>query len=647
MSKMNIFILAAGFGERLRPITDHIPKPLIPLAGKPVLQHVLERVSQLPHERIGINLHYKKELIHNWLAGCSFMNDAELFREKEILNTGGALKNAEALLRKGTFLVHNSDILSNMNLEKLIEHHRLSKNLVTLAVHDCPEFNNVIVDEQGFLLGISSAESQRKNTAFTGIAVYEPAFLDLLPEGPSSVVTAWLEAVDGGDRIGTHDVSGCYWSDIGTPSAYAKAVFDTLRNEGECIYVHPSTGTCSNIYVQGHAVIEEKCEFHEKVSLRNCIVLPGSTVGAIPEAGLREAGTTRFRGSLPHELPLHELNDNSLEFENCIIGPYYKIDLNESEILCIDGEGKELIGSGGSDRRYYRLRGNDATEVLMQSDPGDQDFERHIEYSRFFQSCSVHVPLLMDVRHKQRQAVFEDAGDMSLYSYLKCRRDEEKIEKVYRRAIDELIRIQSAATENVSACPLLQNRLFNYEHFRWETDYFIERFVKGIGNRRMQNYPGLEEELHSLALKADALPKTIVHRDFQSQNIMVLKGEDIRIIDYQGARMGPPGYDVASLLWDPYVRLDDGMKQHLLDYYMKQLRSRSKPEIHDSVRASLIPCRLQRHMQALGAYGFLSSIKGKKYFLKYVPEGLRLLKDDVHPVKDLYPELHSLIMSLE
>jgi NDP-sugar pyrophosphorylase family protein len=76
--------------------------------------------------------------------------------------------------------------------------------------------------------------------AFTGIAVYEPEFLQFLPTGASSVVDAWLKAVNAGYRIGTFNVNGCYWSDIGTPEAYARAVFDALKTEGK--RVHPSIG---------------------------------------------------------------------------------------------------------------------------------------------------------------------------------------------------------------------------------------------------------------------------------------------------------------------------------------------------------------------------------------------------------------------
>ena len=149
----------------------------------------------------------------------------------------------------------------------------------------------------------------------------------------------------------------------------------------------------------------------------------------------------------------------------------------------------------------------------------------------------------------------------------------------------------------------------------------------------------IEEELHRLAVTVNSFTKAIVHRDFQSQNIMIMNGRTPRIIDYQGARIGPPAYDVASILWDPYYRLEDELREQLLDYYMNRL---SKVEPLNTI----LPCRLQRHMQALGAYGYLSMVKGKKYFLKHIPEALRLLKEESALTKDEYPELNRLVSAL-
>lgn len=192
---------------------------------------------------------------------------------------------------------------------------------------------------------------------------------------------------------------------------------------------------------------------------------------------------------------------------------------------------------------------------------------------------------------------------------------------------------------------MLQARIFDYDYLRWETTYFLDRFVRGLRTLEIENRPALDDELHRLAQAVFEKPRVIIHRDFQCQNIMVHAGGP-RIIDYQGARMAPPAYDIASVLWDPYYRLDDAIRGRLLAYYLDEMSGARAPAFDErAFRESLVACRLQRHMQALGAYGFLSG-KGKTYFLKHVPEALRLLKADVAEVPGSYPALARLIAAL-
>jgi NDP-sugar pyrophosphorylase family protein/aminoglycoside/choline kinase family phosphotransferase len=644
---LSIFILAGGLGERLRPITDHLPKPLLPILGEPILQSILEKVSTLPAHKIGINLHHKKDIIENWIAQSAFNKKVQLFHEDPILGTGGALKNAEAFLNAGTFIVHNSDIVSNIDLGKLLEFHLSSNNLLTLAIHDHTQFNNLVVDDKNLLRNVCKVKNiplkPLKSLAFTGIAVYSPDFLRFLPSGFSSVIDAWLKAIKSGYRIGTFDVSGCFWSDIGTPASYAFTVINELRKNGEYVYIHPSIEICRKVELDGYVVAEKGVFLDEGSFFRNCILLQGNTI---------EKGKTYTSPPIP---PLPRGGKRGV-FENCIIGPGFQIDLKESDMLGSNGEADALlIGTGGSDRQYYRIKKNQNTEILMQCSTSDPDFQRHIEYTQFFQEHAIPVPKLLYVEPEKMTATFEDLGDLSLYSFLKCPREQEEIEEVYKKVIDILILMQTVVTEHITECPLLQKRIFDYEHLRWETSYFIERFVEGLKNISVKNISALDNEFHRLALKVDSIIKTIVHRDFQSQNIIITKGRIPRVVDYQGARIGPPAYDVVSLLWDPYYRLQDDLRERLLNYYIKHITN--LPQSHftkggvrgineNEFRETLLPCRLQRHMQALGAYGFLSKIKGKKYFLKYVLEGLKLLKEEVSLAKDEYPELYDLVMNL-
>lgn len=627
---LNCFVPAAGLGERLRPVTGLLPKPLLPVLGKPVLAYVLERLAGLPLRQIGINLHYKKEALRDWVEKSSFGNRVMFFPEDPVLDTGGALKNAEEFLYgSDVFLVHNSDVLSDIDLRKLIEAHEESGNLATLAVHDCPaeggRLNTVELDREGYVRGVkgkasscgrAGGPSADRLAAFTGIAVYNREFLEFLPAGRSGVVDAWVKAAASGRGIGTLDVTGSYWADIGSPGAYAAAVFEALKLDGETLYFNPGAEGCADAMLNGYVAVEKECVVRRGVSLRNCIVLPGS----MPETGFHE---------------------------NCIIGPDFHVSFVEQDGGEASGEERTLIGTGGSDRNYFRVRHDGATAVMMQCAPGDGDFFRHLEYTRFFRKFSLPVPEIIKADAGNMTALFEDLGDLSLYSWLKCRRKSGQVERFYAKALDMLIKLHGIITAQVTECPLLAGRIFDHDHLRWETSYFVQRFVEGTRGMNIAGRQGLEDDFERLASKVAAFPRTIIHRDFQSQNIMVQQDENLRLIDYQGARMAPPAYDVVSLLWDPYYRLDDAARTRLLNHYMDGMDAACGPAF-DAGRfmETLLPCRLQRHMQALGAYGFLSDVKGKKFFLKHVTGALLMLKEEAALARDEYPALYTLVCEL-
>ena len=151
---INIFLPAAGLGERLRPITGSVPKPLLPVLGKPVLERILEKVSVLTFGTIGINLHYQGEMIRDWVDSSPYADRIEFFHEDPVLGTGGALKNAESLLLNRPFLVHNADVLSDIDLVRLVNAHLASGNIATLAMHNYTKFNTVIVDKNGYVIDV-------------------------------------------------------------------------------------------------------------------------------------------------------------------------------------------------------------------------------------------------------------------------------------------------------------------------------------------------------------------------------------------------------------------------------------------------------------------------------------------------------------
>jgi NDP-sugar pyrophosphorylase family protein/aminoglycoside/choline kinase family phosphotransferase len=654
MSKfpITIFLPAAGLGERLRPITNHLPKPLLPLLGKPLIEIIVERLTAVCDNRIGINLHWKPEMIRAWAAGSPWKDRITFFPEDPILGTGGALKNAEAFLANGPFLVHNADILLDIDLTKLIETHLSSGNIATLVTHRHPKLSNVVIDDNDLLLDVENPGESRPDpgtiankVAYTGIALYAPEILKFLPPGVSHATVAWISAARAGHRVQTLDFTGCYWNDIGTPSSYVAGVLDTLRENGETVYLS-SDAACGKIGMDGYIVVESGSAVQEHAHLRNCIVMPGARVSGKHDNRIIGPDYTVDLKETEMQPSLHAREQKNILLSESLFAKHFG--LTESPVRASDNDSSEaiLIGLGGSDRRYFRVRNNGKTAVLMECKPDDPDYERHLIYTRFFEAHDVPVPGLIAFDENNKRALFEDLGDTSLYSYLKLPHDREHIEDIYRSVLDILVTLHGRVTEHIHDCLLLKGRIFDYEHLRWETGYFLERFVSGLRQVSMSDRAALELELHRLARMVDAYPKGVIHRDFQCQNIMITPGVFPRLIDFQGARMAPPAYDVASILWDPYYRLDNDMRDRLTGHYVSEMKRYSKGFQEAVFRESLIPCRLQRHMQALGAYGFLSLVKGKKYFLKHIPEALRLLKEETTQVKAEYPELYRLVGKL-
>jgi aminoglycoside/choline kinase family phosphotransferase len=173
-------------------------------------------------------------------------------------------------------------------------------------------------------------------------------------------------------------------------------------------------------------------------------------------------------------------------------------------------------------------------------------------------------------------------------------------------------------------CPDLVDRVFDLGPLLWESSYFARRCAEesfGLAPERLAE-PALLSELAHLALRVAAHPRVLMHRDFQSQNLMS-RPDGIWFVDYQGARPGSRWYDLASLLWDPYVALPMDLRRRLFHRWMDL----GPPASRDRAWNDLLDAALQRVMQALGAYGFLSRRKGIAWFAQYLVPGIAILSE--------------------
>jgi aminoglycoside/choline kinase family phosphotransferase len=295
----------------------------------------------------------------------------------------------------------------------------------------------------------------------------------------------------------------------------------------------------------------------------------------------------------------------------------------------------EPIERGGSDRSFFRVQGpasatRPGSIIVVRYGSERAENQHYVGIARFLADIGVRVPQIFFHDEEARLIGMEDLGERDLWSF----RDEpwERLCALYQHTLDQAALLHSRAHRalNTASGPCLQKE-FDAALYLWEQDYFFENCLGrqlGIDVACFDRAP-----LHSIAERLAALPRVLVHRDFQSQNVMISEGTAF-LIDFQGLRPGLPHYDVASLVFDPYVALPPARRRELVEYYQSAAQAAQVPLAGD-FSETLALCAMQRLMQALGAYGFLGIVKGRAQFLGHTPAALRLLREVAAAVPDL------------
>lgn len=216
---MKAIVFAAGVGKRLRPLTDAIPKALVPVAGRPMLSHVLRRLAEAGVTEAVVNAHHFHEKIADFLRGETAGLRVRVSVEEEFpLETGGGLKKAAEFLSGGPFFAYNSDVWSGMDLRALYSDHCASGALATLAVRERPSSRRLLFDGGMALKGREGdvpAEGLRP-LAFSGIQVISPSiFGEMREEGIFSVMQVYLRLAAEGKAVRGFEDKTPFWSDIG------------------------------------------------------------------------------------------------------------------------------------------------------------------------------------------------------------------------------------------------------------------------------------------------------------------------------------------------------------------------------------------------------------------------------------------------
>jgi NDP-sugar pyrophosphorylase family protein len=237
-------VLAAGLGTRLRPLTDNRPKALVELSGRTLLEITLSRLRSFGVTEVIINVHHFADMVTNYLkSNKNFGMRIEISREDVLLDTGGGLKKAAWFFLEDSsrldepFLLHNVDVISNIDLRRMLQFHKKNHALATLAVQSRETSRPLLFDDHLQLCGRRAGRDHEPEIvrpsahldplAFSGIHVLSPRLLPMLSEeGIFSIIPSYLRLAAQGEKILAFRADAYYWRDLGRPADLAQAAAD-------------------------------------------------------------------------------------------------------------------------------------------------------------------------------------------------------------------------------------------------------------------------------------------------------------------------------------------------------------------------------------------------------------------------------------
>jgi len=317
---------------------------------------------------------------------------------------------------------------------------------------------------------------------------------------------------------------------------------------------------------------------------------------------------------------------------------------------------REIVPLAGdaSNRRYFRLTlagGSPSSLILMQL-AAPEAFKASEEAVSGTAAPITELPYLNIGRHLARAGVavpaihyydqaagllyLEDFGDLMLVRACEGATPA-RVAALYRRAVDVLVRMQARATVPSHEPCLAFSRAFDVPLLMWEFDHFLEYGVVARRGKPMcaDDFAPVREEFRRIAERLAAQPRVFTHRDYHSRNLMV-DGDRLGVLDFQDALMGPAAYDLASLLRDAYIALDEALIEELLAHYLEGIAAAGRP-CADAAEFRLLHdlTSIQRNLKAAGRFVYIDRVKGNPTFLADVPRVLGYVRRNLAK----YPEL--------
>jgi len=283
-----------------------------------------------------------------------------------------------------------------------------------------------------------------------------------------------------------------------------------------------------------------------------------------------------------------------------------------------------VLSGDASFRKYYRVDKDAISYVVMDCPPDKENLDAFIKISDKLQKAKINVPKLFECNENDGFLVISDLGD-NLYSK---KLDKETVYCLYTDALETIVKMQMntdlSGLDNFDNLYDEENKLF--------TDWFLQHHQKINLDDSLKS--DLNNEFDKINSIIKDIPKTFVHRDFHSRNLLVTDINNPGVIDYQDAVLGPVTYDLVSLLKDCYITWDDGLIEDMLESFFTRIKSNSINSISD-FRYWFDITGLQRHIKAIGIFSRLNYRDKKSGYLKDIPRTYAYVDKVLNKYKDL------------
>lgn len=450
------FILAAGLGTRLRPLTLDAPKPMLPLWGQPMLARTLEQLAAWGVEQVLLNLHHAPGPIVRYLAGQPFphLRISAVF-EPVILGTGGALRNAKWFIDEPFWLL-NADVAADLDPEPLLRVWNTSNPLAACWLTEDAGPKTVRC-ENGVIRNFH--DPVRGHATFCGLQLLDERILPFIAEeGFDTIIAAYRRAQKRGHRIAGVIVPGSFWADIGTPAQYVQAHRDTAKR-------------------LGHA--------------GECFTLPAAAVLSPRERALLSPVSCPRP---PDDRPVEVLPPRGSNREFFRLPAPFK-----TNILVY--------------KQVYR------SLILIRWSPERPDNRLYARHTRFLDALGLPVPRLLLDAPRDRFLAIEDLGSDTLETRLP-RLASADVLRIYRQLLEIVLRLHreglpAARKDRLPLMPGFDDRLYAWEHA-----YFIDHVLRGRLQASEKRVAAVGAELKSVSGLLAGSPQALIHRDLQSSNVL-------------------------------------------------------------------------------------------------------------------------------